>query len=711
MSSQILQGRIPAWTSQIASGFPLLAEGQIGYFYPFNFLFAHMTDPAIGYNAQILFHFVLGGLIFYCCCLHWKMSFPAAVYASILYVFGSARAGHFYNQNSQKVLVWFPLSLLLVDKLIEKVTLLKVVGLAAVFALSWVAGYQQFAAYAVGVAGIYLMVSLWQRSAAGNKDRLSLHFWLAPIAGFAAAVAGGCLLASPQLIPFAQLVSLSSRVKLASDFAYVGSVNPFGLICLFYPDWDDFFQTELYIGVLALFFVIYLLLSAKSSFHRVFIWMTCLTYLISLGGYNPLFRLFVEITDFSGRVPAKFLYFTSAFLSVCAGFGMDSYLRLIGAADLARDRTRKYFAWTIGLVLVVAVGSMIFLRYFQEPMLQLGKWFVDRWIIGNPVHPHPPDIYYAKLRDWYQALLDRFTLNHFYTRAFTILLVLILALSNRILPRLKSVKTFTLIVVLVSVWELWIYAQHGILGQVKPKAILSRESSILKILQSDSGFFRTHEVTLTGIYDAYPVYPNFNMALGLRDLGGYSPLMLKNYTDFMDGLGCINNSLQVTRSDLNHASDWTARLNAMAVKYIVSPVPLDNPALQPLVDENGLRLYLNPSARGGVYWLPAEIYRGLQGDPEKLLPLLTPDAEAPIIQKSFAESGIEVVFDGAEAGVVVVAAMNYPGWKVMKDGNEIPLADANNLFLTAEVAPGKSSLRFEYSLFKAIQLFISGRRD
>lgn len=711
MSRQILQGHVPAWTSQIASGFPLLAEGQIGYFYPFNYLFAHIADPALGYNAQILFHFILGGLIFYFSCLRWGMSFPAAVYSSILYVFGSARAGHFYNQNSQKVLVWFPLSLLLVDQLIEKVTLSKIAALAVVFALSWVAGYQQFAAYAVGIAGIYLIVSLWQRSAAGSKNHLSLRFWFNPIAGFAAAAAGGCLLASPQLIPFAQLVSLSSRVKLASDFAYVGSVNPLGLICLFYPDWDDFFQTELYVGTLALFFVIYLFLSAKSITQRIFIGMTGLTYLISLGGYNPLFRLFVEITDFSGRVPAKFLYFTSTFLSVCAGFGIDAYLRLIAVADPARDRTRKYFALAIGLVLFIAVGSMIFLRLFQEPMLQLGKWFVDRWIIGNPVHPHPPDIYYAKLHDWYQSLLGRFTLSHFYTRVFTILLVGILAFSARILPRLKSVKVFTLIVVLVSTLELWAYAQHGILGQVKPKSILSPESSILKIIQSDSGFFRTHEVTVTGIYDDYPLYPNFNMSLGLRDLGGYSPLMLKSYTDFMNGLGGINNSLQVTRSDLNRTSDWTARLNAMAVKFIVSPVPIDNPALTPLVEENGLRLYRNESAGGGVYWLPVEIYRGFQGDREKLFPLLNADAESRIIQKSFAESGIEVVLDATEPGVVIVAAMNYPGWKVSDNGNEVSLTNPHDFFLAVKVEPGQHNLRFEYSLVKAIRIFISGHHD
>src|SRR3990167_5921123 len=62
---QIRHFMLPWWTTHIHSGFPLLAEGQIGAFYPLNFLFFFFLPAKIAYNGLILFQYFLGGVFFY----------------------------------------------------------------------------------------------------------------------------------------------------------------------------------------------------------------------------------------------------------------------------------------------------------------------------------------------------------------------------------------------------------------------------------------------------------------------------------------------------------------------------------------------------------------------------------------------------------------------------------------------------------------------
>src|SRR3989338_8359357 len=65
LQSEIHQFRLPWWTTRIHCGFPLLAEGQIGAFYPLNLLFLFFLPLKWAYNYEILFQYVLGALFFF----------------------------------------------------------------------------------------------------------------------------------------------------------------------------------------------------------------------------------------------------------------------------------------------------------------------------------------------------------------------------------------------------------------------------------------------------------------------------------------------------------------------------------------------------------------------------------------------------------------------------------------------------------------------
>ena len=81
------QGTVPLWTNLIANGFPLLAEGQAGIFYPFNFLIFTWLSFATGVNISLMVNFFLGSLFCYWYCRSLKISLPGSLLAAVAFGF------------------------------------------------------------------------------------------------------------------------------------------------------------------------------------------------------------------------------------------------------------------------------------------------------------------------------------------------------------------------------------------------------------------------------------------------------------------------------------------------------------------------------------------------------------------------------------------------------------------------------------------------
>ena len=163
---QIRQFQLPWWFPQMQCGFPVLAEGQIGAFYPLNYLFFMFLPVKIAYNGIILFQYFLGGLLFYFYLRRFKLSEWACFFASLIYLFGSTQGGYFYyNYISQKTVIWLPLTLLLVDRLRERREFRDAFFLSLTFAVQIMAGYLQVAVYSLLFTSFYFLYH-WM----GKKD-------------------------------------------------------------------------------------------------------------------------------------------------------------------------------------------------------------------------------------------------------------------------------------------------------------------------------------------------------------------------------------------------------------------------------------------------------------------------------------------------------------------------------------------------------------
>jgi len=119
LASELQAGRFPLWTGLIGCGFPIFAEGQIAALYPFNLILYGLLPFEIAYNYSTLFHYLMGAVFFYLFSRHLSISSKGSFLAALIYLFGSSQGGYFYNMNSQKTCIWFPLTLLLIEKYLK----------------------------------------------------------------------------------------------------------------------------------------------------------------------------------------------------------------------------------------------------------------------------------------------------------------------------------------------------------------------------------------------------------------------------------------------------------------------------------------------------------------------------------------------------------------------------------------------------------------
>ncbi len=65
LSDSIKNLSFPYWTRYFHSGFPLMAEGQVGGFYPLNLIFFFLLPFKGAYNYLVILHFALAGIFTY----------------------------------------------------------------------------------------------------------------------------------------------------------------------------------------------------------------------------------------------------------------------------------------------------------------------------------------------------------------------------------------------------------------------------------------------------------------------------------------------------------------------------------------------------------------------------------------------------------------------------------------------------------------------
>jgi hypothetical protein len=216
----LLAGRIPLWNPDIFMGAPLLANSQMGFFYPLNWPLWALLPVPYAVSATIILHIWIAALGTHALVRRLGLGREAAVLAAVLFALGGYLTAQVEHVNQLQGLAWLPWLLWAVvrrgaeerrsggaEEKISNYQLLitnysSIPSVALFFALQLLAGHTQ-TVFITGIAAV-LVIGLGTRDK-GQMTTLSSLFSLL------SATLLALLIAAVQLLPTLELTRYSSR--------------------------------------------------------------------------------------------------------------------------------------------------------------------------------------------------------------------------------------------------------------------------------------------------------------------------------------------------------------------------------------------------------------------------------------------------------------------------------------------------------------------
>lgn len=413
VSEALRQGRLPLWNPHLFMGAPLLANSQVGLFYPPNWLFIWL-DPPRQVAWSIGLHIALAGLFMLAyargsLALRWAGSLAAAIIFSL----GGYLGAQVEHINQLNAAVWLPLLFLLYDLALAaqpRQRWARLLGLALVVAMTLLAGHAQTVFISLFGLGLY---GMWRALAGQSLPRASLaslgpalrrslgsvwsHLWPLAVASVLALA-----LAAVQLLPTAQLTALSIRrgglsFREVVSFSLRPTVLHFSLLPPFGLDLSQtlgpaFGEWVAYVGISGLGLALLGLLQAlRRPAGRGFVFLAGVGLGLSLGMFSgPLYlALYYLVPGFDlFRVPARWLLLYAFAVAVLAGFGFDL---LLSPANL-RSRLTSAWSWLgtywwrrVILLGLPLAGLLALIAWKTPPILTLLSWAVMLMVLAGLV--------------------------------------------------------------------------------------------------------------------------------------------------------------------------------------------------------------------------------------------------------------------------------------------------------------------------------------
>ncbi|MDD5643863.1 MAG: YfhO family protein [bacterium] len=706
---------LPLWDIYTHSGFPLLAEGQVAALYPANLFFYMLFPVDIAYAWSNVFHYLLAFLFMYLFLSNAGLDDFAASAGALFFSFGSASGGGYYNTISLKVLCWFPLTLYLTDKYFsaKKMYFLLIIGV--VFAQQVLAGYFQYAFYSIVVTVLYY----YYVSFVEGRSRLVKSICKDTARLFLSA-ATALIIAAPQIYESLKLINLCSRGDRDIYFALWGSFNPCGAATLFFPHLGWITFGAVFIGVVPLSMTFFIKRNVVNRQLKFMLFLFCCSLVFALGRYSPAYRFILNTVKFYGfRVPAKFLFFSGVSLSVIAAYGIHSLLKNRDDRDFLKKR---FFIWVVAAILVVCLlGTANIALEHKEFWLEKGREYVINNVYGKMHHKHSLDEYMARLEPIYDSIKSAVYLRNPFilTGVFSVIISLaLLYLYSRF-----SVKNgiFIAAFLFVSMCELLVFNNRcKIKTNMESLGTFKAESQIADFIGRDKGLFRIYEFVESGIgntEEIFEVLPNRSIIYRLYDIGCYTPLVMKDYYDFIGRLGSVDDSTGAAIPDKKALRDDLNLLRMLNVKYVLSVDEI--PFLDHVADFDGCGIYKLKGSHGRFSVTDKIVFSEgdrireniirLAGTAEKPFVYVENGNECDIDLKNLKsyKSKIEVkkyaagsvvlnVFNEPGSAVLATSELYYPGWKLFVNGKRGEFLKINSVFRGVLLPKGQTKIEMFY---------------
>lgn len=346
----LLNSQLPLWTPDIFTGAPLLADPQLGTFYPPNWLTLGLAPPD-AIRISILLHIVWALLGAYALARRTlNVEVLPALLAGAIFALSGYVGSHVEQINQLQGVAWMPwLFLLLHRASLRPARAVPLLGIA--FALQLLTGHTQtsfISGVGLGVYALFLKTptaedqSVEEGFSPSPTEKFSLRFFapsrlksfvLSPALrfNFFALFCGviiGAVLAAPQLIPTFELTAVSNRAGgLNQQQAVAFSFNPLLVGRGLLPSYDAQIVGEYvgYIGVIGLALAVWGLFAARGRQKWLWLLLALIGVTFAFGLYNPLYWLLASLPGFNWfRVPARWLVLFTLGGAMLAALGLQA---------------------------------------------------------------------------------------------------------------------------------------------------------------------------------------------------------------------------------------------------------------------------------------------------------------------------------------------------------------------------------------------------
>lgn len=344
-------GEFPLWNNNMFLGFPIHAEGQGGFFYPPNILFA-IFPQWIAYNYVFLMHIFLGGFFMYLFLREIKLKKIPSLLSAFIFIFSGFFACHAEHMNLFNACIWIPLGFLFILKK-------RYLFLSLIFALQLLTGFPQIAFY----SGMILF--FWQIFNT-KKVKEIFKFFLSPILGI--------LIAFCQVLPTIELIPRSIRSKGMNPLdMFSWGYYPKDILLFFYPyifgnpvigtymrNDSILYENCAFVGIMTILLVVVGLIKIKKERFVRFFFILFLAVISFLLVFPVIFKVVSVIPIFNFfRLPQRFLVFVVFAFAVISGYGFQS---------LRKFRFLVFFVVSLELVIFsLGYNKVLDTDYFSAP--------------------------------------------------------------------------------------------------------------------------------------------------------------------------------------------------------------------------------------------------------------------------------------------------------------------------------------------------------